>query len=82
MTKEEFIAWAIGKGWHIDRYGHLQKILDGKHYRIKIGKTSVRYESMITFSDGKNEWARLRSGYYKNLSLTSDDKLAGLKLGI
>lgn len=80
MTKEEFVAWALSRGWHADRYGHLQKEVGDKQYRMKISNVAVRYESRITFADGKHEWVRLRSGYYKNLRVMPDGTLAGLKL--
>lgn len=80
MTKEEFVAWALGRGWYADRYEHLQKEVGDKQYRMKISNVAVRYESRITFADGKHEWVQLRSGYFKNLSIASDGKIVGLKL--
>ena len=79
LTKQEVIDWAISKGYHKDKYGHLQK---GEH-RIKIQATSIRYEVKVhhpaaLYSGAKNEWMRLRSGYLKDLSI-KEGKLSGLK---
>ena len=70
MTKQEFIEWAKSKGWKQDTWGHLKK----DTHRFKIQKTSVRYERK-----GFDRWYRIRSGYYKNLSITEDNKIKGLK---
>ena len=82
MTKQELINWAKSKGYHLDKYGHLQKIASsGQKYRIKIQANSARYEKQITFSAteysrAKNEWLRLNSGYLKDMSITSEGKLS------
>jgi hypothetical protein len=77
MTKQEFINWAKSKGWKEDKFGHL-RTQKGKH-RFKISSIAARYEKQITFSDGKHEWLRIMSGYYKDLSINSDGKLSGMK---
>lgn len=77
MTKEDFIAWALTQNWQLDRWGHLQKTRkSGKKYRFKVNKYNVRYE----VKSETGSWVRLRSGYYKNLKVTSDNKLAGLSI--
>ncbi len=83
MTKTELTQWLESKGFKQDSYGHYQKTdPSGKVYRFKIQDTSVRYEAQIRldgtqYSKPKNEWLRIRSNYYKNLSLVND-KLHGL----
>ena len=85
MTKEEFINWAKSKGWTKDKFGHLQKTINDKEYRFKIGSISVRYEGKLNYkSSGKeigqySTWIRIRSGYFKDLSINSESKLVGLK---
>ena len=82
MTREDFIKWALERGWRKDRYGHLQKQANGKNYRFKLSRVAVRYESQITlkgFSRGKHRWVRIRSGYLSKLHLTPEGKLAGLR---
>ncbi len=84
MTKEQFITWAISKGWNLDKFGHLQKKVGDKEYRFKISNISVRYEVKVHFEGGtysgpKAEWMRLRSGYFKNLTITDEGKLMGLR---
>lgn len=81
MTKDELIAWAKANGWREDRYGHLQKTScmpegcprEVKMYRLKLSSIAARYE--VKISTG---WLRLRSGYYKNLSISADGQLAGM----
>jgi len=89
LTRQDIINWATGRGWNLDKYGHLQKEFTGKdgetkQYRYKLSKTAVRFEIRIHLDGGEygkpsNEWARLRSGYYKDLSITEEGKLTGLK---
>lgn len=77
MTRDELIAWAKEHGWKPDRYGHLQKVENGngvqRHYRLKLSRIAARFETKTQYG-----WVRLRSGYYKNLSITADGKLAGM----
>jgi hypothetical protein len=80
VTKQEFIEWAKSKGWIPDKYGHLQKELEsGALLRFKIQANSVRYERKLKFTDGGSEWRRVRSGYFKDLSIGEDGKLRGLR---
>ena len=73
MTKDELIAWARANGWTEDRFGHLQKTNGASRYRLKLSSIAARYE--VKTSAG---WLRLRSGYYKNLTITADGKLGGM----
>jgi len=84
LTKKDIINWATQRGWRLDKYGHLQKKIDGKECRIKLSNTALRYEVKVhypggTYSKPSSEWMRLRSGYYKDLSITPEGKLAGLR---
>jgi len=80
MTRAEFIAWAKSRGWKEDKFGHFQKVRsDGKHLRFKLSSVAVRYESQVTHSDNSHEWVRVQSGYLKDLHVTPDNRLAGLK---
>ena len=74
ITKSQLEQWALRHGFCLDNYGHYQKVTtEGKIYRLSFNKLAVRYEVKI-----QNEWVRISSGYYKNISISSDDKLAGL----
>ena len=81
MTKDELIAWAMANGWKEDRYGHFQRTpcmpegcpREVRTYRLKLSNIAVRYE--VKTSAG---WVRIRSGYYKNLTITADGQLAGM----
>ncbi len=73
MTREELITWATQNGWKLDRWGHLQKEFDDGMHRLKLSRIAARHEISTPFG-----WARLRSGYYKDLRITADGKLAGM----
>ena len=73
MTKDELIAWAKANGWTEDRFGHMQKTNGASRYRLKLSSIAARYEAKTAHG-----WVRLRSGYYKNLNITADGKLAGM----
>jgi len=88
MTKTEFINWALSRGWTEDKFGHLQKTVpfntsdtssESEQYRFKLSSTHVRYEKKIGVAIRQTEWLRIRSGYFKDLSISSDGKLKGLK---
>ena len=83
ITKQQIIDWATERGWRSDNWGNLQKEINGRQYRFKLSSTSVRYEVKIhhpgtKYSKPSSEWLRLRSGYYKDLNITSEGKLSGL----
>jgi len=81
MTRDQLIAWAKANGWWEDRYGHLQRTtcLPGgcprevETYRLKLSSIAARYEVRTSFG-----WVRIRSGYYKNLSISADGNLGGM----
>jgi len=74
VTREELIGWAIQNGWRLDRHNDLQKVEhEGlRRYRLKLSRIGARYE--IHTHTG---WVRVRSGYFKDLSIAADGKLAG-----
>lgn len=65
MTREEFKRACLAEGWKEDRYGHLQKEMDGRQYRMKLSPIMARYE-LKTQSAG---WVRITSGYYAKLAV-------------
>jgi hypothetical protein len=73
MTKDELIAWATANGWKPDRFGHLQKANGTGRYRLKLSRIAARYEAKTSAG-----WVRIRSGYFKDLTITADGKLAGM----
>lgn len=79
MTKQEFVNWAKLRGWVEDRFGHLQKQINGKEYRFKVSKIAVRYELGIQYENGGRDWIRLQGGYFKDLDISPEGKLTGLK---
>jgi len=73
MTREELVTWATQNGWKLDRWGHLQKECDNGTLRLKLSRIAARYGQATPFG-----WVRLHSGYYKDLHITADGKLAGM----
>ena len=73
MTRDQLIAWATRNGWTLDRWGHLKKEFDNGTHRLKLSRIAARHEISTPFG-----WARLASGYLKNLHPTADGKLAGM----
>ncbi|HEU0142219.1 MAG TPA: hypothetical protein VFQ79_21030 [Bryobacteraceae bacterium] len=73
MTREELTTWAMQNGWKPDRWGHLKKEFDNGTHRLKLSRIAARHEIATPFG-----WARIASGYLKNLQLTADGKLAGM----
>ena len=80
LTKQDIINWATSRDWELDKYGHLQKWIEEKQYRFKLSNTSLRYEVKVKAFRAPSEWMRLSSGYYKDLSITPEGKLSGLRM--
>ena len=78
MTKQELENWLISKGYSKDKFGHYQRTINRITTRFKMQANSARYEKKAEIVD-HNEWLRLASGYYKNLSITPEGKLSGMK---
>ena len=54
----------LANGWFSDRWGNLNKVVDGKKHRIKFLDRSVRFEQK---NEQYNMWVNIRSDYYKNI---------------
>lgn len=74
ITKQQIVDWAKDRGWRLDKWGHLQKTIKDKQYRLYLSSIAMRYEVKTL-----NGWIRLRSGYYKDLAIDSEGKLSGLR---
>ena len=66
----------LENGWNQDRWGHYQLAVNDKQYRMKLQDKTLRHEVRITseataYSRKKNEWVRIRSGYYGQLSIVT-----------
>ena len=79
ITKEQLEQWTVGKGYVKDKWGHFQKVHEGKAYRLKVSNIAVRQEVKVGYDGGGSDWVRIRSGYFKDLSITPDGRLAGLR---
>ena len=73
MTRDDLVSWATRNGCKLDRFGHLKKEFDNGTHRLKLSRIAARHEISTPFG-----WARLASGYLKNLHLTADGQLAGM----
>ena len=85
LTKELLGNWLFDKGYKRDKFGHYTRTVVHHHLeggsittRFKMQPNSVRYEKQAMIVD-HNEWIRLASGYYKNISITSEGILTGMK---
>jgi hypothetical protein len=81
--KKEIMDFLSSKGWVKDSYGNYQKKIGDKEFRMKFNDTSVRYELKLKFEDmdysgPSSEWRRIKSDYYKDLSV-SEKGIKGLK---
>lgn len=77
MTRDDLEVWLKKRGYEKDRWGHYQKTrADGTKIRMRLSKIAVRHEVK---SPGFGQWVRTRSGYFKNLSLSDEGKLQGMK---
>jgi len=74
ITKDELIRWATRDGWKLDRWGHLKKEFSNGTHRIKLSRIAARHEVHTPWG-----WARIHSGYYKDLAITADGKIAGMR---
>ena len=89
MEKISLEQWLISKGYEKDSFGHYKKTKLAKNgnmelYRYKLGKYSARYKVRVNheagqYSAASHSWLRLRSNYYKHLSINADNKLEGMK---
>jgi len=76
MTKQEFIAWAERHGYELDKWGHLQKTVDGKQCRLKLMPRVVRREIQVKHAPHPwqptrhhTEWVRTASWSWKDLQI-------------
>ena len=76
LTKQQIVEWGIENGWELDRYGHLNKNSDdGRTYRIKLGKRSVRYEKQIELGLIDENYPLSEPTYEDWGSLSEEEKL-------
>jgi len=67
-------------GWEVDRWGNLKKTTEKGVYRLKFNSHSCRYEKQVKPNiDGGNRWVRLRSAYYRNVTIGADGRLTGFQ---
>lgn len=81
MNKNDLQTSLRSFGWELDSWGHYKKTLKGKNgvetrVRVKIQKTSVRFERLINLGD-KNEWILLDFSYFKDLKVGEDEIIIG-----
>jgi hypothetical protein len=77
MTKPELIAWLQSRNF-INRGKNWYRNSDSKD-RYVIQDSSLRYEKGIDYSDGTKGWVMVRHAYITSLSISHENKLAGLR---
>lgn len=80
QTKLVALVEALKKdGFTEDRYGNFIKTNERGKYRFKIQATSVRFESQCNHGDGSKSWVKIRGAYLKDVMISADGKISGLK---
>lgn len=74
VNKPVLISWLGEHGYKQDSFGHFQKTTSEGRYRMKLSGVMARKEVRVGDS-----WVRLRSGYYKKLSINEAGQLIGLE---
>ena len=74
MKREQFEAVLVADGWEKDRFGHYQKAIRERKYRVKMQDLSCRIE-VTEYSLAKNEWVRLGGDYYSKIVQLDDGRI-------
>lgn len=80
MKREQFEEILKADGWKLDRFGHYQKTVRGKQYRIKMQDRSCRIETLVRheatmYSPARKEWIRLGGEYYSKIVELPDGRV-------
>lgn len=70
MTREDLIKWAVSKGWVEDSFGHLQKTVKDRRYRLKLQDYTFCKQVR-----NNGNWIRLRTYTYKDSHIDENNKL-------
>lgn len=79
-TRFELVTELRASTWKEDRYGHFVVTHNDKKYRLKIQAMSVRFEKQALIA-GKNEWLRVISDYYKNITVGEREGKRVIRIG-
>lgn len=76
MTRDDVVTFLKSRGYASkELWPHLYyKELGDKTVRYRVTTHGLRLESRLS----NGEWVRIRSAYFKNLSINPEGKLAGL----
>lgn len=80
MKREQFEEILKAEGWEPDRFGHYQKTIRERKYRVKMQDLSCRIEVQVRYeateySPAKNEWVRLGGDYYSKIVQLDDGRI-------
>lgn len=66
-------------GYEEDRWGHFKKtVASGNVYRVKVQKTSLRFEKRVKLSGYRgNEWVRVSSDYFGKIKVEEKSVVIG-----
>jgi hypothetical protein len=78
VTRNDVETFLISKGYRAPRaiFPHLFYKEGQEDKRYRMTDLGLRYESRLS----NGEWVRIRSAYYKNLSINAEGKLAGMTM--
>lgn len=82
MKREALVVFLKELGWAVDKFGHMQKTIGPKKYRVKLQATSCRLEVQVeidktAYSPVTREWVRFGGAYYANIVEVEN----GVKIG-
>ena len=80
MKREQFEEVLKADGWELDRFGHYQKVIRERKYRVKMQDLSCRIEVQVRYeateySPAKNEWVRWGGDYYSKIVQLDDGRI-------
>lgn len=80
MKREQFEAVLVADGWEKDRFGHYQRAIRERKYRVKMQDLSCRIEVQVRYeatkySPAKNAWVRWGGDYYSKIVQLDDGRI-------
>ena len=79
MTRDQIIQHLTAKDYTVSpRSSELYTKPGAEGWRYRLARLVMRREHRLS----NGEWIRVRSGYYKDLSINEDGKISGMKRGL
>lgn len=77
MTRQDLHDWLTRHGYS-PTARNTNAYVKTERRRYRLTDLGLRFETQVIHSDGSKEWIRIRSAYYKNLTLNDKDQLCGM----